>query len=89
MFTSIIPYVVPSSNGILNSTMLFSVDNIIPAAELIILLSLRCIYSVSSLWEKSLKDSLNMGITSLFLTFLWIITYNILNIMFNFDRFRY
>jgi hypothetical protein len=89
MFTSIIPYVMPSSYGILNSTMLFSVDNIIPAAELIILISLRCICSVSSLWDKSLKDSLNMGITSLSLTFIWIITYNILTIMLNFDRFRY
>ena len=80
MFTSIIPYVMPSSFEILNSTKLFSEDNIIPAAEFIVLLGLRFIFSVSSFWEKSLKDSLNMGIIPLFLAFIWIIACNLLTL---------
>ena len=78
MFTSIVPYIMPSSFEILNSTNLFSEDNIIPAAEFIVLLSLRCIFSVSNFWGKSLKNSLNMGVISLSLAFIWITACNLL-----------
>lgn len=82
MFTGIILYTTSSGNTILMDTGYFlSEYSIIAAAELLLLLSFRAILSVSNLWGEFLKNSLNMGIFPLLLSFSWIIIYTVLSML--------
>lgn len=80
MFTGIITDTASSCIIISNTRVYPSEYSIIVSATLLFLLSFRSILSVSDLWEEFMKNSLNMGIFPLLLSFGWIILYNVLDL---------